>query len=152
MLRRVARVLRVGLVVIGITVLLWLPFSLFFIAGMSWEGSAVASEAGALRIWHIWDMEALEGVLATEFRADVGQRDASLLGDEESLVKDALVPSVSDRLVGFRDTLVTIPLWLLVVICLAWPVTSFIVARRRGKGRGFEVEAKAGDAVSPSDS
>jgi hypothetical protein len=45
-----------------------------------------------------------------------------------------------------------IPLWLLAFICLAWPVTSFIVARRRRKGRGFEVEARPGAAVPPSDS
>ena len=35
------------------------------------------------------------------------------------------------------------PLWLLAAICLAWPVTSLLLARRRRKGRGFAVEAKA---------
>ena len=34
-----------------------------------------------------------------------------------------------------------IPLWLLAAVCLAWPVTSLLVQRRR-RGRGFEVEAK----------
>jgi hypothetical protein len=33
----------------------------------------------------------------------------------------------------------SIPLWLLAFLCLAWPVTSFLLARRR-RGRGFEVE------------
>ena len=37
-----------------------------------------------------------------------------------------------------KTTLVMLPHWLLVVLCLAWPVTSFIIARRRGK-RGFPV-------------
>ena len=45
-----------------------------------------------------------------------------------------------------------IPLWLLAAVCLAWPVTSFLVRRRR-RGRGFEVEANAaGDsAADPPD-
>ena len=38
---------------------------------------------------------------------------------------------------------VSLPLWLPCVICLAWPVTSFIIARRRHK-RGFPVEPKGG--------
>jgi hypothetical protein len=45
-----------------------------------------------------------------------------------------------------------IPLWLLAFLCLAWPVTSFVVARRRRRTRGFEVEAKADSAVSTVDS
>lgn len=44
----------------------------------------------------------------------------------------------------------TVPLWLLATVCLAWPVTSFIVARRRHK-RGFPIAAKTDGAVSPSD-
>ncbi len=35
---------------------------------------------------------------------------------------------------------IRIPLWLLAALCLAWPVTSFIVGRRRRR-RGFAVEA-----------
>ena len=34
---------------------------------------------------------------------------------------------------------ITIPIWLLAAICLAWPVTSFVIARRR-HWRGFPVE------------
>ena len=45
-----------------------------------------------------------------------------------------------------------IPLWLPALLFLAWPVTSFIVARRRRKARGFEVETKLGNAVSTADS
>lgn len=37
------------------------------------------------------------------------------------------------------------PVWLLAAICVAWPVTSFIVAWRRRKGRGFAVEAAQSD-------
>ena len=45
------------------------------------------------------------------------------------------------------EVLATAPLWLLAAVCLAWPVTSLLVRRRR-RGRGFEVEAKDGGAVS----
>jgi hypothetical protein len=53
---------------------------------------------------------------------------------------------------GTGETVIEMPLWLLASICLVWPVTSFIIARRRRKGRGFEVEAKPGAAVSPPES
>ena len=53
---------------------------------------------------------------------------------------------------GFRMHQVSIPVWLLAVFCLAWPVTSFLVRRRR-RGRGFAVETKtAGDPVTASGS
>src|SRR5688500_15755898 len=35
---------------------------------------------------------------------------------------------------------VTVPLWLLAAVCLAWPVTSLLLASRRRKARGFAVE------------
>jgi hypothetical protein len=44
-----------------------------------------------------------------------------------------------------------VPLWLLSVICLAWPVTSLLLARRRRKGRGFAVEPAADAAPPPID-
>jgi hypothetical protein len=34
------------------------------------------------------------------------------------------------------------PFWLLAVLCLAWPVTSLLLVRRRRKGRGFEIRMK----------
>ena len=54
-----------------------------------------------------------------------------------------------ERAQGLHLFAIAIPLWLLAFICLAWPVTSFILARRRHK-RGFPVEPTAGgEAVSP---
>jgi hypothetical protein len=44
-------------------------------------------------------------------------------------------------------TFLWLPLWLLAFLCLAWPVTSFLIARRKRKGRGFEVEAKAASST-----
>lgn len=46
------------------------------------------------------------------------------------------------RSTGYQQWSVEIPLWLLTAICLVWPVTSFIQARKRGV-RGFEVEGVA---------
>jgi hypothetical protein len=39
------------------------------------------------------------------------------------------------------------PLWLLAFLCLVWPVTSFIIARRRHK-RGFPVDQVATDSIA----
>jgi hypothetical protein len=45
---------------------------------------------------------------------------------------------------SFRGNYSESPLWFLIALCLACPVTSFILARRRRKGRGFPVEAGSG--------
>ena len=70
--------------------------------------------------------------------------------------KAVWLPSVRSDFIVF-----TFPIWLLAAICLAWPVTSLLLARRRRKGRGFEIEVRdqksevsqrANDAAeSPSD-
>jgi hypothetical protein len=47
----------------------------------------------------------------------------------------SLLPTVEfDRYLTLK-----FPLWLLAFLCLAWPVTSFLLSRRR-RGRGFAVE------------
>ena len=48
----------------------------------------------------------------------------------------------SSRTYGY----LVLPNWLLAAVCLAWPVTSFLIARRRRRGRGFAVEAAASGA------
>lgn len=40
-----------------------------------------------------------------------------------------------------------IPIWLASAMCLAWPVTSLIVAQRKHRLRGFEV--KSAESVKP---
>ena len=49
---------------------------------------------------------------------------------------------------GLDDCFIWVPLWVPAAICLAWPVTSFIIHRRRHK-RGFPVEPKG--TVNASD-
>ena len=50
----------------------------------------------------------------------------------------------------YRRLKVGIPLWLLAAICLAWPVTSFIVARRKRR-RGFPVEPASAPPLPPGE-
>ena len=45
------------------------------------------------------------------------------------------------------QTDVQIPLWLLAIVCLVWPVTTFIITRRHK--RGFPVEATSRLAADP---
>ena len=58
------------------------------------------------------------------------------VGDQES---SPLWPHYEKmRLPGATYTLFNVPLWMVISLCLAWPVTSFIITRRRLK-RGFPV-------------
>jgi hypothetical protein len=45
--------------------------------------------------------------------------------------------------------MITMPYPFVAGVCLAWPVTSLLLARRRRKGRGFAVEPAA-DAAPPA--
>ena len=49
---------------------------------------------------------------------------------------------------GYKYRGIGAPLWLIAFLALAWPVTSFILARRKPK-RGFPVEPKPPDAAVP---
>jgi hypothetical protein len=62
-------------------------------------------------------------------------------------LRPALWPSLSVTDDGFARE-VSLPLWLLAAVCLVWPVTSLLLARRR-KGRRFAVEPAA-DAAPPA--
>ena len=46
---------------------------------------------------------------------------------------------------------VSLPLWLLAFLCLAWPVISFLFARRRLRMRGFAVEPHSPPAAAGAD-
>ena len=151
MLRRVVRALRVLLFLVGLLVLLWLPASFVFIF------TAIAS---------------LPGIDASLFtcRGQLGVRwydsdvPVSVYGQSWDVSIDSQILPVPWRLAlwpqhqtldytmshygRFTEHIVSIPLWLLATLCLAWPVTSFIIARRR-RGRGFEVEAKGAPLSTP---
>ena len=69
------------------------------------------------------------------------------------IMSDAIVPTVSEmtRPAG-TTTFYSFPLWLLAAACLAWPVTSLVIARRRHK-RGFPVlqTARKSELSPPSE-
>ena len=148
MLRRAHSELRVLLLVVAIALLLWLSLSYFFAAWLTarWPPVEVtiASSDGVffLMLDNTLPPHASPG-MSLDFRPG-----HTLIWDSVSRV----VPSVHQIAVGTQSVnYVFVPLWLLAAICLAWPTTSFIVARRRRRGRGFEVEATAGGAVSMAD-
>ena len=131
MLRRIAQALRVLLSLLGVALLVWLAVSwryCAFVSLASPRAVAVFTSNGSVHVFfsNTWIDESSYAV-GRSF--DWGQ------GDEW------IRPRVESTAGGAGGT---IPIWLLAVMCLAWPVTSFLVRRRR---RGFEVEAKDGGAV-----
>ena len=135
MLRRVARVARWLLLTLGILVMAWIPVSFFYVAWMYYfvfREAYVEVGDGALLLW-----------LGTS--PGDGRIDAGFSPNPSSEYWRAIVPGRE----GLQSTRVTVPLWLLAFLCLAWPVASFIIVRRRHK-RGFPVEPKGGgEAVPP---
>jgi hypothetical protein len=143
MRRRVARVLRVGAFVLGLLVLGCLPASFFYSAyaavGSWYSGYGIGAGGGWFVAWTA--------------APDAGGRTAPIDWAESRAWLNPYRGSLSEfdapywppvhTLDGTHVFLqfVKVPLWLLALICLAWPVTSFIIARRRHK-RGFPVEPK----------
>ena len=161
MLRRVAPTVRVLLFVIGLALLLWLPVSYYSMIRTysPWpRACGLSSTHGAAYFYCHVELPLPPGVTVTRRMPDpsfpivnfVATRD---FRDFEPwlIARDAWVPRYNVLPVWNRAVL-RIPLWLLAAACLAWPVTSFLVRRRR-RGRGFEVETKAaGDpAADPPD-
>ena len=138
MLRRVARVLRVGLFVVALALVLWIPVSFMYHAWCVLPPTAAnsigfISERGAVFFYVVPDSFA--GADGVHWGVEEG---LSLLFAES----DPFLPRVkTDQ----ESILATVPLWLLAFLCLAWPVTSFVIARRRRRTRGFEVEAVVKD-------
>ena len=137
MLRRVVRTTRGLLMAIGLLLLLWLPASWFYWAGVASPllRTGVSSGNGGVKVALVFELPAEEyGPSAWAQRAPP----RAMVGEEIWLLpqyEHVARPNI-DMVVA------ELPLWLLAFICLAWPVTSFIVARRRHKARGFEVETK----------
>jgi hypothetical protein len=58
-----------------------------------------------------------------------------------SFVQGPAAGDRTDRIARmFNGFLILTPFWLFALWCLAWPVASLLLARRRRRGRGFEVE------------
>jgi hypothetical protein len=133
MLRRVVRILRAGALVAGIVLLLWWPLSYvarpYFDIGWPWPKTGVALVDG--RLFAVAN--------ETPLSSPRPWYNLGLLPDRE------VAPETSQlrpEWVNWSDpqrlrVLASIPFWLLASLCLAWPVTSFVIARRRRRGRGF---------------
>jgi hypothetical protein len=134
MLRRVVTSLRTAIFVLGIALVIWIPASFYCHAWcmlrFSREHSVTfISEKGAVlgarnSVWFYDD--------PARAWAGISRADSSIY-----LAMNAFWP-----VAPYWTPAVSIPLWLLAAICLAWPVTSLLLARRRRKGRGFGVEIR----------
>jgi hypothetical protein len=134
--RRVIQALRITLVVLGFCVLALWPMSYVGMPVLrmplpSTNGAAVAFERGIAMIG--------VDLAGPRHRRGVERVEASLspLSDPSTRVP----PTFDARWSGGKIA-AACPLWLLAAICLAWPVTSMLLARRGRKGRGFEIEVR----------
>ena len=130
MARRLTIYLRRGLFGVGVGVLLTLPLFYLFLGWISvpWPVAGVVL-AGQGNL-----------VFVVEHAPTVQVVDAGFYRDHRDLGLPTSLHPTWFRYTGtvIDETWVTFPLWLLAAVCLAWPTTSFLLARRR-QGRGFEV-------------
>jgi hypothetical protein len=147
MLRRVSLALRVGLAVVGAILMILAVASYWYwaSAGIASWSLHISASSGQI------DLQLLEPGIHTIMpttHLDWGRQQPS---DSPGRVYFFETHSFVDPIGGSARRL-SIGIWLLAFLCLAWPVTSFVIARRRRGTRGFEVEAKDIDAVSTVDS
>jgi hypothetical protein len=123
--------------------LVCLPISLWrrpTITGVSPHGNAaIHLEHGALTVW-VYSGEQPLGYAFDDFWV------ANIAFSNAKIREHALWPWWRSNKVSIAEDDLSIPLWLLATICLAWPVTALLLARRRRKGRGFAVEPASGAA------
>src|SRR5687767_1174780 len=154
MLRRVARTLRMLLFAVGvISFLVWIPsfrFGAHLISPVPGSYSIIDIAHGSVAVGiaddHPWHRRG-------NFDASIHRLPPTYYGTQH-LWPTMWQFSVTNETGGARiiQHRVTIPLWLLAAVCLAWPVTSFIVARRRRRrSRGFEVGAAGSTPLPPGE-
>ena len=131
--------LRTLLVVLATALIVWWPFSYHYEAQAILPRWCVTHmlilSDGVLEVWKFKEALPYEPEVSWGPQVGDGRRFALQLSQ-------SLWPRVEHR--RLLGAVVEIPLWLLAFICLAWPGTSFILARRRRKARGFEVGARPG--------
>src|SRR5687768_2646772 len=142
MLRRVARLLRVSLGVVGVCLAIMLPLSYLRAVWIGLPGSiSIYQGTGSIQ---------LSITTASDYPTESFYVGMDIPG--EPFGSPFLPETGFIHVHGFKSYFVDLPLWLLAFLCLAWPVTSFIIIRWRRGLRGFEVEAVGGNAVSTVDS
>jgi hypothetical protein len=140
---RAARFACITLLILGLALLLWLPisFKVWVTTSPPWpRGFIVASFSGTLGISAIESQH--RHLYPPKLEFSVFPRDTQLYLTPEALRprvwKGEYVPNWANG-VTVRTTTIFVPIWLLSFLCLTWPVSSFVIARRRGK-RGFPIE------------
>src|SRR5687768_14517198 len=124
MLRRIERALRTFLLICAAALLTWLPLSWFYeVACWTYlpRHAVVYSSTGAVGLY-VWEGRVGgPGEVSIDFEPS----------DNSWAKKGAWALPWIERVNQFGETEVSLPLWLLAFLCLAWPVTSFLLARRR---------------------
>jgi hypothetical protein len=160
MLWRVAQALRIVLLLTGSLLLVWLPLTWWFrlklLAPLP-RGPVIATGFSRGE-FHLALMPSWMDPTLVDSSVELSRIDALSSGSVEraKLHWDHVwlplpLGDVEWQWYSLDEIYLTLPLWFVSALCLAWPVTSLLVRRRR-RGRGFEVEAKGGDAVSAADS
>ena len=142
MLRRVARVIRAVFLVAGCLFLILLP--------IRWSSVpyAVSSDGGVLVGIYAGSIQfILADPSFGPASVDLGLMDVGEWQFVSDYQSGRLWPGLHHgtlyTIYGIPVTVITLPLWLLAFLCLAWPVISFVIARRRRRWRGFEVEVRS---------
>ena len=139
MLRRVKQVLRSALLLIGLLMLAWLPFTWHF---RVW--ASIPLPGGQLLI--------LVGNAAVHFQsqhfswAPTGPTfNVDPVTPDQHPQPGALWPTYFEvSAYGITSKSVAGPLWGIACILLVWPILSFVMARRKRHQRGFPIEPKSG--------
>ena len=149
MLRRVVQALRVALVITGLSLLAVWPYS-------HYHCTIVSFPAAGFRLTAIQERLQIHAQRVSSETWSV--RSLPLEGDSPAALAAFFEgPYYLPARYYYAHhnvaiSFIAIPFWLLAFLCLAWPVTSFVIARRRRRGQGLPVEAKADSAVSTVDS
>ena len=133
MLHRVARALRLLLLVTGIVLLAWLPASFCLVleahASALGRSGGVFSNDGAVEFWVFHSVPGAQGA-SVSFELDRYHGTTM----QRTLVF-ALFPQSPTSWVP----IISIPLWLPATLALAWPVIAYLGSRHRRARRGFPV-------------
>ena len=167
MLHRVTRSLRVLLLAAGVLLLAWLPIGFYFESCIWFHNSSAdchglafvrngylcvmltLSEAGNTRAFPLLARPVAEpqsSLLEQAPSRSTSSESYSHLGFETRRIDFRNIRPLYKLLPSFEysraELDAALPLWLLVVACLGWPTTSFVVKRRRRK-RGFSIDTAA---------
>ena len=146
MRRRVTSSLRRALATIGLLMLVWTPISYFVEAWVSYPWSRASVSLA------VWSGHFDGKLISLDAPREVPARPIARFRHDPDMCEFwewPLYPRLHRTSMSSSKGTITscwIPLWLPALLCLAWPVTHFLLARRRRR-RGFPVEPRSAAAV-----